>query len=332
MTMRSFGALVIGIGLSCGFSATVAQAADIVGNFEIKPIGTPLGSTTPPNKPYMLKVTLVVNGKPVTKDVAVSTIKAFEMPKQNANEPIRDYATRVLEAQGEASHAKAVEIADAINKEFNLQKPEEKAGAQFVTVKRTVRVNNTNVPGVEAPFGSLVLQGVLEKQGNPVKIVEPGLAGENRNGGNWVPRPGQQPSGAKVGMALPFGPSSATGFDPVGEPSLIEFGIEDLYVAEFNPAPDMSDLEVFDTLEEMLDTHGLPATFDSSLMELFLDDPLPDGRTLIFGNSDVGLDFSVSFDHLDPIPEPTSTALMATGFIGLLAATRRRRYPVNCRA
>jgi len=68
----------------------------------------------------MLKVTLIVNGKPVTNDVAVSTLKAFEMPRRNPNEPLRDYAQRVLEKQEEASHAKAQAIADAINKTFNF--------------------------------------------------------------------------------------------------------------------------------------------------------------------------------------------------------------------
>ncbi|MBI3320546.1 MAG: hypothetical protein HYZ89_08220 [Candidatus Omnitrophica bacterium] len=327
MNVRSFGALVLGIGLSCSLRPAFVLAADPTGSFEIKPVGTPLGSTTPPNKPLMLKVTLIVKGKPVTKDVAVSTIKAFETPRRDKDEPLRDYAKRVLEKEGEASHAKAQAIADEINKAFNLTKPEEKAGAGFTIVKnRTIKVDNVNVPGLEALFGSLVIQGVTEKQGNPLQIVEPGLAGEGRNGGNFVPRPRPRPSsGAKVSMGRAFGPSFATGFDPLGEPSLVEFGFDDQFIATVMPREGMSDLDVLMGLQDLLETNGIPATYDSTLMELFLDAPLPDGHTLIWGNTDVGLDFRTSFESLGVVPEPASALLMATGFMGLLASADRRR-------
>jgi len=325
--MRSLMALVLGIGLSCGLPHAFALAADSTGSFEIKPVGTPIGSTEPPNKPLMLKVTLIVNGKPVTKDVAVSGIKAFEKPTRDKDEPVRDYAQRILTKQGEASHAKAGAIADAINKAFNLTKPEEKAGAGFTTVKnRTIKVDGVNVPGLDAPFGSLVIQGVTQRQGNPIQIVEPGLAGESRNGGNFVPRVQPQPSaGAKVSLGRAFGPTFATGFDPLGEPSLVEFGLDDQFVATVMPRDGTSDLDVLMGLQDLLETNGIPATYDPALMALFLDAPLPDGQTLIWGNTDVGLDFRTSFEPLGVVPEPASAVLMATGLIGMLAAGRRRR-------
>ncbi len=325
---RPLMALVVGVGLACGLPARVAQAVIVTGTFEIKPIGTPLGSTTPPNKPLMMKVTLTIKGKPVTKDIAVSTIKAFEMPKRDKDEPLRDYALRVLTKQGEASHAKAQAIADAINKAFDLKKPEEKAGATFTIVKnRTINVDGTNVPGLDAPFGSLVIPGVTEKQGNPLEIIEPGLAGEGRNGGNFVPKTRPLPStGAKVSLDRPFGPTFATGRDPLEDLSLVEFGIEDRYVASLVPVLGMSDLEVLIGLRDLLETHGIPATYDPTLMELVLDEPLPDGQTLIWGSTDVGLDFRVSFEHFGVVPEPGSALLMVGGLVGLLAASRRRRH------
>jgi len=67
------------------------------------------------------------------------------------------------------------------------------------------------VPNLEAPFGALVIQRVTEKQGNPIQIVEPGVAGEGRNGGRFIPTQRIAPS-ARASLGRAFVPTFATGF------------------------------------------------------------------------------------------------------------------------
>src|SRR5262245_47218080 len=218
------------------------------------------------------------------------------MPARKPNQPLREYAQDILNAQGEASHAKAQVIADAINAAYAAEfaKLPDKGksamlGVGFVTKKnQTIRVNNQNVPGLEAPFGQLVMPNVLKEKdptGKDVgafKITEGVILGEGGNQWNFDPRlpPAKPSAGAKVSLerATPGIATVATGDDPLDDPSVVEFGIEGSFVAQFKPTVGNTDEDVLKILEAMLDSHGIPATFDPTDKELFLDMPLLDGQ------------------------------------------------------
>lgn len=315
------------------------------GTFVIKPIGAPLGTGK-----MVFDATLVLGGLKVTRKVEIPSgdIKALVMPVRikadPANgileEPIKDFAQRVLNAQGEASNAKARVMADAVNAAFKddfakLPKAAAdaaKAGAGFTIVKnRTIRVGNQNVPGLDAPFGELVIPNVSKEKDKfgaeilAVKIVEGKILGEGGNGGGFRKDPDPNPKsslGVKVGM----GPANsgitnlATGLDPFDSPSLVEFGIEGRFVASYMPAAGSTDEVILSALADMLDQHGIDATYDSLSRELFLDAPLPDEQFLVWGNTDTGLEFFTSFAGLDEaaVAEPSTLVLALLALLLLI--------------
>ncbi len=341
-------ALVISTLVACS-----AWAADPPpkGPFVLKPIGPPLGTGK-----MVIDVTLVLGGVKVTRKVEIPSgdIKPLVMPVRikadPANgileEPIRDFAQRVLNAQGEASNAKAKVIADAVNTAFKddfakLPKAAAdaaKAGAGFTIVKnRTIRVGNLPVPGLDAPFGELVIPNVLKEKDKSgavipaVKFVEGKILGEGGNGGGFGkdPDPVKPSPGVKVGM----GPANsgitnlANGLDPLGLPSLVEFGIEGLFVASYAPAAGSTDEVILSTLADLLDLNGIAATYDSLSRELFLDAPLPDEQFLVWGNTDTGLEFFTSFAGLDEavVAEPSTLVLATFALLLLIRADRANR-------
>src|SRR5205814_10409660 len=113
--MRWLTTLLFIIALSIGFGYRSATAAD--GPFDMT-IGVPLGTDK-----MTLEITLVIGGKEVTRKVEIpkGDIVAYVQPPRLQGPPkekLADYAQRILDTQGEASHAKAKVIADAINATF----------------------------------------------------------------------------------------------------------------------------------------------------------------------------------------------------------------------
>lgn len=118
-------------------------------------------------------------------------------------------------------------------------------------------------------------------------------------------------------------PMVATGVDAEGNPSLIEFGIFNTYVASLVPSAGQSDEQIYLTLESLLDSNGLPATYDSFSRTLSLDGTFGEVDALYWAASDTGFAnfLTVSFG-VSPIPEPGTALLLATG----LAVIASRRY------
>ena len=296
------------------------------GTFVIKPIGTPLGTGK-----MVFDATLVLGGVKVSKKVEIPSgdIKPLVLPVRIkadpvngiAEEPIKGFAQRVLNAQGEASNAKAKVMADAVNAAFKddfakLPKAAAdaaKAGAGFTIVKnRTIRVGNQNVPGLDAPFGELVIPNVSKEKDKTgaeilaVKLVEGKILGEGGNGGGFRKDPDPNPKsspGVKVGM----GPANP---------------IEGRFVAGYAPASGSTDEVILSVLADLLDQNGIAATYDALSRELFLDAPLPDEQFLVWGNTDTGLEFFTSFAGLDEaaVAEPSTLVLTMLALLLLIRA------------
>jgi len=304
--------------------------ADPPGFFVLKPIGVPMGEGV-----MTIDVAFFVNGQKVSGQVTIDKgkIVPFVMPKQNANENIRDYAQRIADAKGEASQAKAKVMADAIYTKFKDQfdKLGDKPGAGLTSKTQTIKVGNQNVPNIQSFYGAVTIPGINKEQtvqGAPdrpliFKANELSKLGEGGNGGEFIP--GARPSPGSRGSlerSTPGIETVALGKDALGDPSLVQFGIEGLYVAEYSPAQGMTDDEVLSLLADMLKSNGLPATFDPISNALSLDNPIPDGATLIWGSTDENLEFAAEFDAV--ASETSSLELLGIGLVVMVIILRRR--------
>lgn len=316
------------------FSLTpgIVAAAAPAGSWELKPIGAPLGTGV-----LKMDITIVVNGNKVTKPVTVpkGDIVPYKRPEKMANEKDKDYAQRIAEALGEASQAKAKVIADAINEAFKdeFKKLGEKAGTGLTEVKKTLRVpGNVTDYKTSAFYGSVIIPGVSEEIGNPVKFTEAKVLGEAGNGGSYIRPAGPSPgSRGSLERATPGVETVATGEDPEGNPSVVDFGLVGTYVATFTPSPGMKDDDVLSALARLLTDNGLSATFDKFRHILFLNSPIPDGAVLDWGYTDTGLEFTMSMEGLQSsteataVPEPSSGVLVLSVAAFALLASRHRR-------
>jgi hypothetical protein len=68
--------------------------------------------------------------------------------------------------------------------------------------------------------------------------------------------------------------------------------------------------------------NGLPATFDPIRNVLSLDNPIPDGTTLIWKSTDENLEFAVEFDAV--ASETSSLELLGIGFVVMVLILRFR--------
>jgi hypothetical protein len=313
-----------------------AAAAPATGTF-VSVWGPPT-RTPPKNQPLTLKVTIAVNGQPVTREVPVPGVEAWK-DSLRGNRTIDQWYTDRVKAMGDASQAKTRLIADAINKAFEAEFKMLGETATVDTVKskpmkvyhnKTADLGMLMLPGALPPDPKNVdpktKEPVYTRENSPIWLVtDP--ANESGNGGSFIPKSmgslGFQGIMAPIDLALV---SYATGYDPYGEASVVSFGIQDRYVAEVTPTSGMSLDEVLLQLEALLDGNGLPATFDAILKELTLDGLVRDGDMLVWGNTDPGFGLLVAFGSpdLSQIPEPAAVALFGTGLM-VWAARRRRR-------
>jgi hypothetical protein len=273
----------------------------------------------------------------VTKPVTIKQgdIRAFVITddlkalKKEKGELTRAYQQALLNAKGEASQAKAKVIADAINEAFKdeFAKLGDKAGVGLKIVSAM-----TSAGRLEAPFGAVIIPGVSREQGSPIKILEGRILGEGGNGGRFIPGAGPSPgSRGSLERSVPDVTTVATGFDPFDEPSIVEIGVGE-NVARFTPTVGMTDADVLSALRLLLDRQGLPATFDQDRVELFLDTPVLDGQTFVWGNTDTGLEFLASMEGLQvaAVPEPSTLMLLSMGVLCLCLYVWRQRKQAAC--
>ena len=306
-----------------------------------------------------IEVTIEVKGKRVPRKVTTDVIKPWQpgpgFPPYlktvddgkggKRSETLAELDARFRGERAAASIRKAEQIRDAINKAF---KEEFKALGREATVgKRAVEDPNyppPKVPVVKEPEGSgfwglVDIPSVARDQTGidprtKMPINTPLYTTRNTTGETGNPGDGLQvkpdggggsSSGTKGAMGPAGRPGSATGLDAYGGSSLVQFGIEDQYVAEVAPTSGMTEYDVLMALDALLDANGLPASFDPLTNQLILDGVMADGRTLAFGNTDPGLEFATSFAPVgaQQVPEPTVLVMVGTG---LAAAAACRRW------
>lgn len=285
----------------------------------------PLDISNNDKKKFILTMTVDNGGKPVTRDVQVDGIEKWVRTARRANETIPQYHQRLTKERGDASQAKAKLISDTVNTVF--ADVFAKVGETSAPATYQRRDPETALIGT---FGTFSIPSVVEAKKSPF-VVKSDFTGETGggNGGSYrVPSMGGGGGGSMgskglmgFNRGLEDDPFMASGFNFLDDPSTIEFGIEDLYVAEFHPTDGMTDEFIFKSMESLLNTNGLPAHYDPQLLTLFLDEPIPDGEILRWAWDDTGLDLFAVHEGLDPeveaVPEPATLALFGIGlFIG----------------
>lgn len=323
--------LVLGVALSLRVTAQPET-----GIYE-SPCGPALGPGT-----LTYDITLVLNGREVRKQVKVEAkkggdpskgeIPVFVPPVRMENESRLDYGKRWFDARAEFSQKKAQAIANAINKAFELQ------GDNKATTGISLQedVDFPKPPGMadlgkmrreNNEFGAFIVPNVSKQaDGQPkLRIIQGRLLGEGRDGGRFLPSPSGGSPGVRIGMGLVDPEDTmlvATGENPLGAPSIVEMGIGEIYVSMLEPDPGMDAISILRWFEADLANHGIPTVFDDQRKMLFLADPLPDGMTFRWGNTDTGQEFLVEFT---PVPEPCTLALWLSGFAAPVIASLRRR-------
>ena len=329
-------ALVCGMGASSALAAAPAlpdKDADI-------DVGVPLWSSAPPNKPMLLDIKQKDPANPAqlkTTQVKVDDLPAFTFnfaafvaPVRMMGETLPQYRARYtlaaqaytaarLAASKAAWEAASKDKADRIAAQINTQIAAGTASVStFVNAAgyTQARVTIVNCHGID--YG---------KKSNTTGEVGDGAKFKNGAGGGST-SPGYKGSMGSItpGTSVPV----ATGVDPAGGPSEIDFGISGVYVSTYFPLAGDTVDSVMQTMASDLSAHGVPATFSPSLEELTLDNTYTDGDELVWGLSEPAFDGALGITwgtttEPEAVPEPASLGVMGLAGVGLL---RRRQVGV----
>jgi hypothetical protein len=117
--------------------------------------------------------------------------------------------------------------------------------------------------------------------------------------------------------------SSPSGLDPFGMSSVVEAGIDNVYIATVLPTDGEPLSILFDQLASDLTRHGISASYEPSTGTLSLSDVLSPSELFAFGNTDTGL--STSAEVTGVVPEPSTLILLTAGLLLLAVAGVVRR-------
>jgi hypothetical protein len=341
--------LRISLGLVAALGVASVSASPAMAQLQSKPFEERLYFPTADSnmaRPLRLTIDIIVEGKLVTRTVDVTTIKKWTPPKRMMGESAPDYLKDLTTAAAAASLAKAIEIQKAINTAFAAEFAKLGQTATRDTYSQTFAYKNiltqdairkaTKADGdilhpVQAADMSMVVIPSVRlsadlKKDRPVRSTD-FATGENGDGGRYRDL-GTSTTSTGVqgflGVLVPGVPSFATGFDALGDGSLVSLGIDGLFVASVTPTPGESDVNVLDALTLELDENGIPATFDPVLGEVSLNTALLGDQAFFWGNDDPGLTFTVSFGG-GVVPEPGSLLLLGAGLTLCACVAWRRK-------
>lgn len=174
---------------------------------------------------------------------------------------------------------------------------------------------------VDPPKGQL-------KGGVPSIVGKADPTGEVGDGGKNIPLPGStgMPKYSKPGAMMSIGdtdavPQIATGLDAFGNASVVEFGIDNSYIARLYPTAGQSLADILQLLYVDMSAQGVVSDYDPVGFALYIENTMGSGG-FTWSNSDTGLDFGYALTG--SAPEPGTWAMFIIGF-GLIGNAMRRR-------
>jgi hypothetical protein len=300
------------------------SAAPAGENVDVKeaPVGAPFAPATKA-KPWIIDLTTppaMAGGKPVIVKVTINDLAAIKPG----------------ETFSQASKRKAEAVAAEVNAALG-------AGRATVTQKMVDVITGytpvRNARGIIIRYDPIIMKmeqsfititGLYTipakngKPGTPAYVQKTNPTLEFGDGANLVPGSSRPMGAPGYGASMGGSGLSATGLNPMGEQSFVDFGIDGKYVAGVLPTDGESDSQILQELGRELDQHKIFTTFDYSEDTLVIDSVIPSTETVDWANTDTGLDFSVA---LIGVPEPAAWLLLIAGFGLAGAALRRRRAP-----
>jgi hypothetical protein len=330
---------------TCGGLAWAAPAAAPAGKDVSVTIvmGIPMAPATKTD-PFDFDLTTppaMAGGAPVVVPVSITDLAA-----RGANETLTDASKRKADAVAAAINAVLPKVGGQPAATV-MQKPagfKEIVGMKPPFLDAMGRVIRKAEPIYAPAMQSFVtIQGLYTvpavpakpaAKGNPAQPAVPGVAAikqttnPTQEGGDAIKinagKPGAPPtptpstgSMGSTGMSAP-----ASGMSADGTQSFVYFGIEEASIGDVTPYAGETAAQVLQSLGSQLDQTGVPTTYDSLTDTLDIT-AIPAGDTLVWGNTDSSLDFSLAFGAV--VPEPRAWLLMLAGVGGLGAAIRRRR-------
>jgi len=335
---HAIAGLALAAALALAPGATLAAPPPPAGmdvNLDKAPVGVPQGSATMA-MPWRLEFATppaVAGGAPVINPVNITNLPA-QMPGESIAaaskrkaDTIAKEINKVLPMVNGMPAASVTQMVVPVitgftpakfNKKGMLIKPAmpiiKNVNQSFLTVNGLYSIPDTRGrPGSGTP--------AVKQLTNPTKEYGDGLRLIPGQPGSPPPSPGSTGSMGGTSMSSP-----ASGFDSTGAQSIVYLGVEDssggIDLAGVMPTTGETDFAVLQDLGTQLNHFGIQTSLSSLTDTLDITSEIPLGDTMVFGNTDTNLDFSIS--QTVAVPEPAAWSLMLVGF-GALGASLRGR-------